>query len=124
MGQGPRAAQSLWNIYLRQGEGSDRKELQQGTVSNIEDQSTITVNSAGTPNIPSHRFKANFVGFYEEFVEKNKSETNRSLPCSLEKFKEFLFRKVKNLSPDVYPFWEQGFHSSIDFYGISAIKGG
>ncbi|MFB6456958.1 tyrosine-type recombinase/integrase [Chitinophaga sp. Hz27] len=58
-------------------------------------QSTITFNSTGTLYIPQHRFKANFVDYYGEFVLKNKKDTNKSLPCSFEKFKAFLLEKER-----------------------------
>lgn len=58
-------------------------------------QSTITFNSTGTPYIPQHRFKPNFVDYYSEFVIKNEKDNNRSLSCSFEKFKKFLLEKEK-----------------------------
>lgn len=46
--------------------------------------------AVGTGFIPTHKFKANFLEFYEEYVNDHKSDDNRHLPCSLTKFKMFI----------------------------------
>lgn len=46
--------------------------------------------SIGTPFIPKHKFKENFLDFYKDYVKKHRSTDNRHLPCSLVKFKEFI----------------------------------
>ncbi len=46
--------------------------------------------STGTVYIPSHKFKANFLDYYSEFVINNKREGNRHLEGSLTQFKKFL----------------------------------
>jgi hypothetical protein len=53
-------------------------------------QAIIEQQAIGTPYIPQHKFKANFLDFYEEYVKNHKSEDNRHLPCSLTKFKKFV----------------------------------
>lgn len=53
-------------------------------------QLTIDQHSIGTPFIPSHKFKQNFLDYYAEFVENNKRKGNRHLEGSLEKFKLFV----------------------------------
>lgn len=55
-------------------------------------QAIIEQQAIGTPYIPQHKFKANFLDFYEEYVKNHKSEDNRHLPCSLAKFKKFIGR--------------------------------
>jgi hypothetical protein len=44
----------------------------------------------GTGFIPSHKFKPNFLDYYEEFVGKNKRRGNRHLQNSQTQFKLFL----------------------------------
>lgn len=53
-------------------------------------QAMIEQQAIGTPFIPQHKFKANFLDFYEEYVINHKSNDNRHLPCSLTKFKKFI----------------------------------
>lgn len=53
-------------------------------------QMNIDQQSIGTPFIPAHRFKHNFLDFYAEFVENNKREGNRHLQGSLNQFKQFI----------------------------------
>jgi integrase len=53
-------------------------------------QLTIEQQSIGTSIIPAHKFKANFVEYFEEYIKLNKREGNRHLTCCLTKFKEFI----------------------------------
>ncbi|RYG30939.1 MAG: hypothetical protein EOO01_36065 [Chitinophagaceae bacterium] len=46
--------------------------------------------STGTGYIPSHKFKANFLDYYEEYVRKNKRAGNRHMEGSLRHLKTFL----------------------------------
>jgi integrase/recombinase XerD len=46
-----------------------------------------TINSG---YIPQHKYKNNFFDYYQEFVENNKTSTNRHLEGSLAHFKKFL----------------------------------
>lgn len=46
-----------------------------------------TINSG---YIPQHKFKNNFLDYYDEFVENNKTTTNRHLEGSFTHFKKFL----------------------------------
>lgn len=50
----------------------------------------IESQAIGTPFIPHHKFKANFLDYYTDYVMKHRSEENRHLPCSFEKFKLFV----------------------------------
>jgi len=52
-------------------------------------QLTIEFQSIGTAYIPSHKFKLNFLDYYDEFVETNKRKGNRHLEGSLSKFRRF-----------------------------------
>ncbi len=53
--------------------------------------------SIGTPYIPSHKFKDNFLDYYSEFVENNKRPGNRHLQGSYEQLKKFI--KKTRLQP-------------------------
>lgn len=53
--------------------------------------------SIGSGYIPTHKYKANFLEYYQEFVDSNKRYGNRHLENSLSAFKKFLGKPV--LSP-------------------------
>jgi integrase len=63
-------------------------------------QLTIDQQSIGSPFIPTHRYKANFLDFYAEFVENNKRKGNRHLEGSLNQFKLFI-RKPRILPMEI-----------------------
>lgn len=46
--------------------------------------------SIGSAFIPTHKFKANFLDYYQEYVRNHKLDDNRHLPCSLQKFRKFI----------------------------------
>src|ERR1044072_1270229 len=53
-------------------------------------QSTLEQQAIGTAFIPAHKFKANFLEYYEEFVKNNSRKGNRHLSNSFTQFKAFL----------------------------------
>ncbi len=53
-------------------------------------QVTLEQQAIGTPFIPMHKYKENFLEFYEEYVKNHRSAENRHLPSSLNKFKKFI----------------------------------
>lgn len=53
-------------------------------------QLTIEQQAIGTPIIPNHKFKANFIEYFEEYIKLNKRDGNRHLTCCFSKFKEFI----------------------------------
>jgi integrase len=53
-------------------------------------QLTLERQSTGTGHIPTHKFKANFLDYYEEFVKNNKRHGNRHLQNSFQHFKDFI----------------------------------
>lgn len=53
-------------------------------------QLTIEQQAIGSAFIPEHKFKGNFLEYYEEFVKNNAREGNRHLQNSFTQFKEFL----------------------------------
>ncbi|HEV3325881.1 MAG TPA: hypothetical protein VG052_09760 [Puia sp.] len=60
-------------------------------------QLTLDRQAIGTAVLPTHRLKANFLDFYEDFVRDNRQARNRHLEGSLLHFKSFV--KKKYLSP-------------------------
>ena len=56
-------------------------------------QFTIEQQSIGTGYIPAHRYKSNFLDFYQDFVKKNAREGKRHLATSLVHFKTFIDKK-------------------------------
>ena len=46
--------------------------------------------ATGTAFIPSHKFKKNFLEYYQEYIEQNKRNGNRHLSNSLKQFKLFV----------------------------------
>jgi hypothetical protein len=63
-------------------------------------QMVIDQQSIGTPFIPTHRFKENFLDYYSNFVEENKRPGNRHLQSSLNQFKLFI-KKPRVLPIDI-----------------------
>lgn len=53
-------------------------------------QLTIEQQAIGSAYIPNHKFKANFLDYYEEYVKLNARKGNRHLTCSLTQFKLFI----------------------------------
>ncbi|MEC5143240.1 site-specific integrase [Chitinophaga sp. 212800010-3] len=51
---------------------------------------TIEQQAIGSAYIPPHKFKANFLDYYDEYVERNKRDGNRHLSNSFTQFKQFL----------------------------------
>lgn len=50
----------------------------------------IEKQAIGSAFIPSHKFKTNFIEYYEEYVKQNARKKNRHLSNSLSQFKEFV----------------------------------
>ena len=55
-------------------------------------QATIDQQAIGSAFIPAHKFKANFLEYYEEYVKLNARKRNRHLANSLAQFKLFIKR--------------------------------
>jgi len=55
-------------------------------------QMTIDLQTVSVGYIPKHRYKANFLDYYAEYVKNNRQKNNRHLPNSLDHFKTFLKR--------------------------------
>lgn len=50
----------------------------------------IEKQAIGSAYIPKHKFKENFLDYYEEYVKKNSTEGNRHLKNSFTQFKLFM----------------------------------
>jgi integrase len=64
-----------------------------GLIEVKKSQLTLEFQSIGTAYIPSHKFKHNFLDYYQDFVEANKRKGNRHLEGSLSKFRQFVGKK-------------------------------
>jgi integrase len=53
-------------------------------------QLTIEMQAVGTGFIPKHKFKANFIDYFEEYVKLNRRKGNRHLENSLKQFRAFV----------------------------------
>jgi integrase len=60
-------------------------------------QMVLDLQSVSVGSVPAHRFKANFLDYYQEFADNNKQGNNRHMEGSLTHFKAFL--KKTFLSP-------------------------
>ncbi|WP_143306487.1 site-specific integrase [Chitinophaga vietnamensis] len=60
-------------------------------------QAILEKQAIGTPFIPKHKFKENFLDYYADYVKKNKKDNNKHLYYSLYHFKNFI--KVEYISP-------------------------
>jgi hypothetical protein len=57
---------------------------------NKKSQMILDRQSTAADYIPSHKYKANFLDYYSEFVEKNKQVGNRHMEGSFSHFKAYL----------------------------------
>lgn len=53
----------------------------------------IEQQAIGSSYIPSHKFKENFIDYFDEYIKLNKRDGNRHLTCCFSKFKEFIDNK-------------------------------
>lgn len=53
----------------------------------------IEQQAIGSAYIPSHKFKENFIDYFDEYIKLNKRDGNRHLTCCFSKFKEFIDNK-------------------------------
>jgi integrase len=55
----------------------------------LKSQAILEKQAIGTGYIPKHRFKDNFLEYYQEYIKLNKKSENRSLECTLTQLKKF-----------------------------------
>lgn len=84
-GQRPTTGIFIYNKPKNQIEKNHNKEAL-ALIELKKSQLIIERQAVGTGFIPKHKFKANFLEFYEEYVADHKSDDNRHLPCSLRLF--------------------------------------
>src|SRR5215213_10227083 len=53
-------------------------------------QITIEQQATGSAFIPQHKFKCNFIEYFEEYIRLNKRDGNRHLTCVFMHFKKFI----------------------------------
>ena len=97
-GQGQRPSTGIF-IYTKpknQIEKNHNKESL-ALIETKKSQLTIEQQAVGSAYIPTHKFKTNFLDYYEEYVTLNKRKGNRHLSNSLVQFK--LFNKKDFIAP-------------------------
>src|SRR5437764_5143192 len=83
-GKGQRPSTGIW-IYAKP-KDQIQKNHNKEALALLEvkkSQLIIEQQAIGSAFIPSHKFKANFLEYYEEYVAKNKRKGNKHLTCSL-----------------------------------------
>ncbi|SFE40516.1 Integrase [Chitinophaga sp. CF118] len=92
-GAGQRPSTGIF-IYTRP-KNQEQKNFNKEALKILEtkkSQLTIEQQAIGTPIIPAHKFKTNFVEYFQDFIALNKREGNRHLVYCLSKFKTFIKR--------------------------------
>ncbi|MEC5143126.1 site-specific integrase [Chitinophaga sp. 212800010-3] len=90
-GKGQRPTTGIF-IYTKPKDQTEKNHNKQA-LSLIElkkSQLIIESQAVGTGFIPPHKFKQNFLDYYEEYVKTHKRKGNRHLQCSLAQFKKFI----------------------------------
>ena len=93
LGRGPGQRSTTGIFIYAKPNSQEQKNFNKEALKILEtkkSQLTIEQQSIGTSIIPAHKFKANFVEYFEEYIKLNKREGNRHLTCCLAKFKEFI----------------------------------
>lgn len=62
-----------------------------------DSQKIIESQAVGTPYIPKHKFKENFLDYYSEYITLNKKKGNRHLENSFTQFKDILLPRASFL---------------------------
>lgn len=88
-GQRPSTGIFIYNKPKNQVEKNHNKEAL-ALIELKKSQLTIERQAIGTGFIPAHKFKANFIEYFEEYVKLNKRKGNRHLQNSLTQFKAFV----------------------------------
>ncbi len=68
----------------------DNGQLQVSLIELKKSQLTIEKQAVGTAFIPQHKFKANFLDYYTDYVKQHQRKGNRHLQNSLTQFKAFM----------------------------------
>jgi integrase len=95
-GQRPSTGIFIYKNPKNQVEKNHNKEAL-ALIETKKSQLIIEKQAVGSAFIPAHKFKSNFLEYYEEYVKLNKRKGNRHLVSSLKQFK--LFIKSDFISP-------------------------
>jgi integrase len=97
-GAGQRPSTNIF-IYTRPKDQVQRNHNKQALalLETLKSQRIIEQQAVGSAYIPPHKFRTNFVEYYEEYIALNARKGNRHLSCSLQHFKRFI--KGDNISP-------------------------
>ncbi|MEC5143007.1 phage integrase SAM-like domain-containing protein [Chitinophaga sp. 212800010-3] len=89
--KGPRPSTGIY-IYTHPKSREERIHNKQARalIDVKKSEKTIEQQSIGSAYIPPHKFKPNFLDYYEDYVERNKRDGNRHLSNSFTQFKQFL----------------------------------
>jgi integrase len=88
-GQRPTTGVWMWTHPKNQEQKNFNKEAAR-ILEVKKSQATIEQQAIGTPVIPAHMFKPNFLDYYEEYITLNKRDGNRHLSCCLSSLKKFI----------------------------------
>jgi hypothetical protein len=79
-------------IYIRPKDQTEKNHNKEALalLETKKSQVIIEKQAIGTSYIPLHKFKTNFLEYFEEYVELNKRKGNRHLANSLKQFKLFI----------------------------------
>jgi integrase len=89
--KGNRSATNVW-IWAHP-KNQEQKNFNKEALKILEvkqGQAVIERQAIGTPVIPTHKFKANFFDYFEEYIKLNKRDGNRHLTCCLSKLRLFV----------------------------------
>lgn len=90
-GKGQRPSTGVW-IWANP-KNQEQKNFNKEALRILEvkkSQATIEEQAIGTPVIPAHKFKGNFIEYYEEYIKLNARDGNRHLSCCLSRLKKFI----------------------------------
>jgi integrase len=92
-GAGEREATGIYTFVKPKDQTQRNHNLQAlAVLERKQSQMVLDQQSVSVGSVPPHRFKANFLEYYAEFVENNKQGGNRHLEGSFSHFKAFLKR--------------------------------
>ncbi|ANH81710.1 hypothetical protein A8C56_12585 [Niabella ginsenosidivorans] len=90
-GKGQRPSMGLFLYVKPQNAAEKQHNIETKALIDVKKgQAILDQQSVGTGFIPQHKFKANFLDYYADYVEKNKRKGNRHLQNSFTQFKIFI----------------------------------
>lgn len=90
-GKGQRPSAGIFTYVRPKNEMQKQHNVDtQALLSVKEGQAVIEQQAIGTPFVPQHKYKVNFLEFYQEYVDNHQTPGNRHLKNSLTQFKKFI----------------------------------